>query len=154
MVRRYPAVGFLFGVSKMEPNHDEIINLYTNRKWTKQELKKKYNISNNKLNKILHKNDEKWMSKNETQLKNIKEKMSLKTCKNKQLVSSLKKPCVVCGEDDPVCIDFHHRNPKDKKYAISCMYSLNEEKIRKEIEKCVCVCSNCHRKIHAGKITV
>lgn len=62
--------------------------------------------------------------------------------------------CFLCHENDPVCLDFHHKNPKDKTHSISWMMSAHKsiEKIKIEIEKCVVVCSNCHRKIHAGSL--
>ena len=60
-------------------------------------------------------------------------------------------PCETCGEAHPSCIDFHHRNSKDKKFAISenskgkCL-----ETLKKEIAKCIVLCANCHRKLHWG----
>lgn len=61
-----------------------------------------------------------------------------------------------CGERDPVCLDFHHRDPATKTYSIgrnitrfSSMAVLKEE-----IEKCDVVCGNCHVKHHAGTRTL
>lgn len=66
-----------------------------------------------------------------------------------------KEGCKICGEDDPCCIDFHHLDGKSKEatVALLCMRK-SPKKIVKEINKCVCVCSNCHRKIHANKLKV
>ena len=56
-------------------------------------------------------------------------------------------PCEECGEAHPACIDFHHLNPENKKFAISdngrgkCL-----ETLKKEIAKCRPLCANCHRK--------
>jgi len=57
-----------------------------------------------------------------------------------------------CGETDPCCLDFHHL--KDKEGLISRMVNQGccWKTIQKEIGKCKVVCSNCHRKIHAGKL--
>lgn len=56
--------------------------------------------------------------------------------------------CVDCGESDRRCLEFHHL--RDKLYNIGHMtglkYSLDE--LKAEIEKCVVVCANCHRKRH------
>lgn len=63
--------------------------------------------------------------------------------------------CTMCTENDISCIDFHHINPKDKEFEISRLTiygSLN--KLKKELEKCIPLCANCHRKLHAGKITL
>lgn len=63
---------------------------------------------------------------------------------------SLKKPCVICGESEPVCIDFHHINPEEKEFTIGKCRGRSKEWLIEEISKCVCLCSNCHRKVHAG----
>jgi hypothetical protein len=34
------------------------------------------------------------------------------------------------------------------------MWGMNDDKVRKEIEKCVLLCSNCHRKVHAGILNI
>lgn len=58
--------------------------------------------------------------------------------------------CSMCKENHPATLDFHHKNGKEKEMSITKLvyegYSI--EKILKEIEKCIVVCSNCHRKIH------
>jgi hypothetical protein len=54
--------------------------------------------------------------------------------------------CINCGENNPIVLDFDHRDHKDKKYHISRMISTyNWETIISEIEKCDVLCSNCHR---------
>jgi hypothetical protein len=59
-------------------------------------------------------------------------------------------PCVDCGESDPACIQFHHRNPAEKEFnladAVRRGWSIN--KILREIAKCDIVCANCHLKRH------
>jgi hypothetical protein len=64
--------------------------------------------------------------------------------------------CLICGESEQVCLDFHHLDGDDKRIEVSKMrYSTySKEKIMKEIDKCVVLCSNCHRKVHANIITV
>jgi len=55
------------------------------------------------------------------------------------------KACMDCPESDIVCLDFDHRFDKFKNVSkMISGYSI--EKIKKEIEKCEIVCSNCHRK--------
>ena len=60
-----------------------------------------------------------------------------------------KKGCVHCGYNkDPVALDFHHLNRDDKFSAVSRYWrtSLKQfEKMRKEWEKCIVLCANCHR---------
>ena len=61
-----------------------------------------------------------------------------------------KKSCSKCPESHIACLDFHHRNPKEKDFAVSRAIDrkCSKEKILKEIAKCDILCSNCHRKLH------
>lgn len=54
--------------------------------------------------------------------------------------------CIVCGESNPIVLDFDHRDHKEKEYNISKMIATyNWNTILLEIEKCDVLCSNCHR---------
>jgi len=63
--------------------------------------------------------------------------------------------CLVCGEGRSCCLDFHHKN-QDKEANICEMVQWGHSWIRilKEIKKCVPLCSNCHRKIHANEMSL
>ncbi len=56
-----------------------------------------------------------------------------------------------CGESEPCCLEFHHRERKQKRYAVGDMtgMSVSLATLKKEIEKCALICSNCHKKLHA-----
>ncbi len=58
--------------------------------------------------------------------------------------------CSKCGEDRWYVLDFHHRNPDEKEGDISRLVGTgrSEESIKKEIEKCDILCSNCHKELH------
>lgn len=58
--------------------------------------------------------------------------------------------CARCGEQDEVCLDLHHLDPTEKEYSISVLArdSFGSEKWQRELDKCVILCSNCHRKVH------
>ena len=74
--------------------------------------------------------------------------------KVKQILSDFRKNgCVICQEKDPCCMSAHHlsRHEKDKNIG-EMMQRHSVESVIKELGKCICVCENCHRKIHAGKI--
>ena len=64
--------------------------------------------------------------------------------------------CHFCGELEPVCLDFHHRNPAEKVFNIaSCGNGgITVEMVAAEIAKCEVVCANCHRKLHAGLLSL
>jgi len=70
-------------------------------------------------------------------------------------LNAIKTPCVICGEERKHVIDFHHRNQEDKKFNISrysssgaTKFEIKQIQLLKEIEKCICLCSNCHRDFH------
>ena len=70
----------------------------------------------------------------------------------KKLLDSFKiLGCEACPETDPIVLEFHHLNPKDKKFtmnfAIKAKYSLTM--VMDEVVKCAVLCANCHRRIHA-----
>ena len=69
-------------------------------------------------------------------------------------LNSQKTPCVVCEESEPVCIDFHHIDPTEKDFTIGKHRSRSRDWLSQEIAKCVCLCANCHRKVHAGLINL
>ena len=57
--------------------------------------------------------------------------------------------CERCGEKRWYVLDFHHRDPKDKVRSIPLMCTNQTiDSIKKEIRKCVVLCSNCHREVH------
>lgn len=62
--------------------------------------------------------------------------------------------CILCGYKKCLAaLDFHHVS-SDKEFSVNkaCANSYSYDCIIKEIGKCVVVCSNCHREIHAGEI--
>jgi hypothetical protein len=72
-----------------------------------------------------------------------------------EYIASLSLSCCVCGEAEPVCLDFHHLDPREKEYNVASMKNkCSVEKIKKEISKCISICANCHRKFHAGLISL
>lgn len=59
--------------------------------------------------------------------------------------------CVICGYAKCVrALVFHHIDDKEKDFTISHDTSRSWEKIRRELDKCVLICSNCHGEVHAG----
>jgi hypothetical protein len=63
--------------------------------------------------------------------------------------------CKECGENHPACLDFHHRDPSSKEFAVSVGYEkYGKKRLLNEIEKCDVLCANCHRKFHYVKPTI
>ncbi len=60
--------------------------------------------------------------------------------------------CVTCGYDECVwAFDLHHVDGKSKEFGLSVRgLTRSWDKIKEEADKCILVCANCHREIHAG----
>lgn len=57
--------------------------------------------------------------------------------------------CEICGYDKCIiALDFHHLDPNEKDFNIGGGAAISFEKCKKEVDKCILVCSNCHREIH------
>jgi hypothetical protein len=60
--------------------------------------------------------------------------------------------CTVCGETEPWVLDMHHLDPSEKEANPAASATLKT--FLKEADKCVLLCSNCHRKVHAGVLKI
>lgn len=58
--------------------------------------------------------------------------------------------CIRCGYDRYVgALEFHHNDPTEKDFEISKVKSkCFNESIKKELDKCDLLCSNCHKEVH------
>jgi transposase len=57
--------------------------------------------------------------------------------------------CEICGYNKCItALEFHHIEPTKKDFTISNSSVLSFETCKKEVDKCILVCSNCHREIH------
>lgn len=68
--------------------------------------------------------------------------------KDKEYASKL-----LCGEKDVACLDFHHL--RDKEFNIANeIKNLSIDNLKKEIDKCIVLCANCHRKLHYYDLSI
>lgn len=76
--------------------------------------------------------------------------------RRKQWINSIKTEsgCCLCHESDVEILDFHHFNQNDKKFNITSETDLNIKDLVEEINKCVVLCANCHRRVHYGTRTI
>jgi DNA-directed RNA polymerase subunit RPC12/RpoP len=84
-----------------------------------------------------------------------------KTCSNEQAITRQRAikskmieykggKCERCGYDKcQAALEFHHKDPSKKDFTIAHakQRSFNDE-IKQELDKCILVCSNCHREVH------
>jgi hypothetical protein len=85
-------------------------------------------------------------------------------CKNKGTVNTFRREqkrksveykggkCLICGYSKcQEALHFHHLNPNEKDFGIGENGRTKVwEEVKKELDKCVCLCSNCHAEVHAG----
>lgn len=63
--------------------------------------------------------------------------------------------CTICGEKEPACLDAHHIDPSNKSFNVADGVSGQmPARVQKELDKCICLCRNCHAKIHAGVLSL
>lgn len=62
--------------------------------------------------------------------------------------------CQICGYDTCIgALEFHHLDPTKKDFGIGSKgYTRSWGRVQEELDKCIMVCANCHREIHAGLI--
>ena len=63
-------------------------------------------------------------------------------------ILSKKVKCSSCDETHQACLDFHHLQDKKIDISIIQRHMWSNDKIDEEINKCVVLCANCHRKLH------
>lgn len=99
--------------------------------------------ANNTYTKKKKKNNSQAVSKRRRKLKEMSVEYKGGKCKN-------------CGYDYYIgALEFHHINPEEKDFSISAAGTTKSwENIKKELDKCICLCSNCHKEVHAGLIDI
>jgi transposase len=128
-----------------------------------QPYNKKFSESDNKNTKIcISCGEEKYLS-DYRQSVGDRLQSYCKVCQNKYTIQRRKiikgkcveykgGSCEVCGYDKcKEALHFHHINPEDKSFGIAANgVNHSWEKIKKELDKCIMVCANCHAEIHSG----
>lgn len=57
--------------------------------------------------------------------------------------------CEICGDCRFYVLEFHHKDPTNKKESVSQLIRLSSKKyLLEEIDKCSVLCSNCHKELH------
>ena len=67
-------------------------------------------------------------------------------------VESKNGKCEQCGYNRCIeALEFHHVDPKKKDFNVSQRgYTRSWKNVVKELEKCIMLCANCHRELHAS----
>ena len=61
--------------------------------------------------------------------------------------------CEICGYNKYIgALEFHHTNSLEKDFGIAAKgYTRSWKKVKEELDKCILLCSNCHKELH-GKL--
>lgn len=62
--------------------------------------------------------------------------------------------CRLCGEKAYVALDLHHVDMTTKEENPSKLVAHTTKRLKAEIRKCVVLCATCHRKVHAGLLSI
>ena len=84
----------------------------------------------------------KYSKSNRNKIKNMRKRETLQNVKKQS-------KCLICGESNTVCLDYHHLPQYKKEFTIAHYSSYTKKQMFDEITKCIVLCSNCHRKHHA-----
>jgi hypothetical protein len=59
--------------------------------------------------------------------------------------------CELCGYNRCIeALEFHHNNSSGKDFGISDKgYTRSWKRVKEELDKCLLICANCHRELHA-----
>lgn len=70
-----------------------------------------------------------------------------------KLILCMGSKCQICDYNKSQnALEFHHIDPIEKDFTLSSIRAnpQNWNTIRKELQKCILLCSNCHREVHEG----
>lgn len=89
---------------------------------------------------------------------NIERVAKRKQDMKQKIVDYLGGKCSKCGYDSGydkcnAALDLHHINPNKKVIEPSKLYGRSWNNIKEEVDKCILLCNNCHKKAHQGNIT-
>jgi len=120
--------------------------LIINKNWCKTQA-----ISRNYVcHDCENKRQKKWRKENKERVA-IREARYRKN-QRKELDKLKVNGCAICGYNKcNAVLDFHHVNPQDKKFSLQCS-AMNRSLVNIiiEVNKCILLCSNCHKEIHYG----
>lgn len=109
----------------------------------------KCNVQMDLSNFYVRKYKDKYKTVNKCKKCLEREKYELLIKRKKEAIKAKGGKCEICQEEYHHSVyDFHHTNPSEKEMCWRQMSSASEDKRKKELDKCMLLCSNCHRKLH------
>ncbi len=86
--------------------------------------------------------------------KNAKRNRPKYIARTREIIAVFRANGCRCGETNHNCLCAHHKDPAKKDFNIGSVISrpIKAERLIEELSKCVCMCLNCHAKLHAKLI--
>ncbi len=84
--------------------------------------------------------------RSKARLMTISEQKKRRAQRALELVNQYRISCLFCESKSN--LQFHHINPLEKKFDVTNNLQYSQETILKEINKCWCLCKECHIKLH------
>jgi DNA invertase Pin-like site-specific DNA recombinase len=126
-------------------NVNEVLSYYLKVK-SLRKTAKHFGVSRDTIRKYIP--DEKIIIKREKLVSNVKSVVDFRKRVKSKLVEYKGGCCEKCGYNkSEQALQFHHINPDEKDFTISGK-SYSFERMKKEVDKCIMVCANCHIEIH------
>jgi len=79
----------------------------------------------------------------------LEHRYASRQAKKRMAINLLGGCCSECGNSNVFVLEFHHQDKNEKENVSKLLYG-NWKSIKKEIEKCILLCGNCHSNIHSG----
>jgi len=93
--------------------------------------------------------EKRYYEKNKNQIYKRKQERIEK--RRKELKKILGNKCEFCGYNKCLnALEFHHKSGKKEDHVSRMIRDVSRQKSLKEIDKCILLCANCHRELHAG----
>ena len=91
------------------------------------------------------------LSKKELSRRNVERVTNRRKVLKEKAVEYKGGKCCRCNYNKCIsALEFHHLEPEHKDFSMGNKgYTRSWEKIKKELDKCILVCANCHREIHS-----
>lgn len=135
--------------SNIDKSIIEQINILYSEVRSTRKVSKELNISRDSVSKYLN-NDNRLLSK-ENRGRTISASQAVVDWRRRtkvKLVEYKGGECIRCGYKKSLgALELHHLDPNEKDFTIGGK-SWSFERLKKEADKCILVCSNCHIEIH------
>lgn len=134
-------------IDKLQKEHNEGLSI--------RGIARKYEYSLYTIRKYIEVKKKKPKSKEDIHKSKSDKVVLCRQNNKKKLVEYKGGKCIICGYDKSIrSLQFHHINPLEKDFGISSQLSYSLKRLKKEADKCILVCSNCHCEIHDGLINI